>query len=231
MNNKLTQYLLYQNYYKNISDSKLKQIQVVDGLFGRIIRGTKPSDADTLTDDPNRKIVMLIDQDGLHKIINKTGYESLLEVEWEADYIKRKVDEGCWFKLVIFSGGMAQLADWDGMTNMVSFMYPDIESDLRKSLPELKSIPFEKLEGTFGVKFAEVDKIGDSNPNFMTYDRFLKSSRDVAACRAFFYFTVHLREKYKGTGFAGKVKEYGMPNVLIENLGDHAVLDIEVVLP
>ena len=64
------------------------QRKLVSGLCGRIIRGKKTEDFTTLTDDPLRKIVMLMGSDGLENILGKTGYEMLTEIGYEKSYIK-----------------------------------------------------------------------------------------------------------------------------------------------
>ena len=88
--------------------------QKVSGLCGRIIRGKAPKDFETLTDDPERKIVMLVDPDGLQGLLGKTGYDMLITVGYEPSYLKHKVQEGNRFKLVVFpEGGAAQLATWE----------------------------------------------------------------------------------------------------------------------
>jgi nicotinamidase/pyrazinamidase len=208
----------------------------VEGLCGRIIRGKKSEDFQTLTDDPTRKIVMLVDETGLEKLVGKTGYEMLIEVGYEPDYLEHKVKEGNQFKLVVFpEGGSAKLATWDNMLDMVKEAYPDIE--VEKYRKDLKEVSFEIIEQTFGWTFLSVEKLGKSDSRFMTYERFQQSSKSLVDFRAFLYFTVHLRELYSGDGWTYTadskrgVKEYIILNKPLSELGEYRMIDIKIDLP
>ena len=210
----------------------------VVGLCGRIIRGTKPDDFKTLTDDPNRKLVMLMGSDGLEKLLGKTGYDMLVEIGYEPDYIERKVNEGNQFKLVVFpDNGPAKIATWDNLPIVLKEVYPEIEAPLNKFLSQLKSIDFDAIESQAGFDFSEVDKLGNADPRFMTYDRFIKSSKTLVDVRAFLYFTVHLRELFSGDGYTYTsdgtrgMLEYIVSNKPISKLGENQVIDIEIKLP
>ncbi len=149
----------------------------VTGICGRIIRGQKPSDFTTLTDDPERKIVMLVDPDGLAKLLGKTGYQMLIEVGYQPDYLEHKVKEGNQFKLAVFpEGGAAQLATWDNVFAMVSQVYPDItfSTQIKNGL---KKQSFDQIEKQAGFKFLEVEKAGKNDPRFMTYKKFRNPAR------------------------------------------------------
>ena len=77
-------------YKKLFLDGKKNKIPIT-GLCGRIIRGKSPDDFLTLTDDPNRDIIMLMGGDGLEQILGKTGYEALINIGYMEDYIEYKV--------------------------------------------------------------------------------------------------------------------------------------------
>jgi len=101
-------------------------IQTINNLYGRIIRGTKEKDFETLSDDQDRKIVFLINSDGLKKIIGKTGYEILTLLAYEEDYLIHKVNEGNKFKLAVFSKQEStQIATWDNLFHMLYIIYPE----------------------------------------------------------------------------------------------------------
>ncbi|MFC1644857.1 hypothetical protein ACFL08_02430 [Patescibacteria group bacterium] len=221
---------------------------LVQGLCGRIIRGTRPEDFLTLTDDPTRKLVMLMGPDGLEKIIGKSGYESLVEIGYESDYIVRKVaDEGNQFKLVVFpEGGEALLATWDNVVKVVSDVYPGAKDALDEYLVEFRNIygkyanpraAFANFEALAKFSFSDVDKKGPSDPQFMTYDRFLRSDQSLADTRAFLYFSIHLRELFSGDGYTYNVNgkkglmEYIVPNKPLDELGDCEVIDLDIQVP
>jgi hypothetical protein len=177
-------------------------VKDVSGICGRIIRGIKPEDFETLTDDPDRKLVMLLGPDGLQSLLGKTGEEMLIEIGYEKDYIKRKVDEGNSFKLVIFpEGDEAGKAYWFEVLRFVSKAYPAIRKRIQKYLVQLRLSSFEKFEKEAGFIFSEVDKIGKEDDRFMTYDRYINSEDTLLNLRSFLYFTVHLRELFTGNGY------------------------------
>lgn len=214
------------------------QVGPVSGLCGRIIRGKKPEDFLTLTDDPTRKLVMLMGPDGLEKLLGKSGYEMLLAIGYEPEYLEHKVAEGNRFKLVIFpEGGAAKLATWDNVVEIVSGVYPDVAMKLARNLAAMKSRNFAEIEEESGFRFLDVEKAGKNDPRFMTYERFRTARGDLWEARAFLYFTVHLRELYSGDGYTYDAKgnrgmmEYIVPNKPLADLGDHRVVNIDVYVP
>jgi len=210
-----------------------KELVPVTGLCGRIIRGTKPEDFETLTDDPDRKLVMLMGPDGLEKLLGKDAYNMLIEIGYEKDYIQRKLDEGNQFKLVVFEeGGEADIAEWFNVIRIVGKTYPKISSKLQKQLYELKATPFKQIENQVGYDFSEIDKLGKQDARFMTYERYEKSHGTLEQARAFLYFTVHLRELFSGDGYTYTadgdkgLMEYICPNKKLSELGAHEVINI-----
>ena len=215
-----------------------KTNEQVVGLAGRLIRGKKPEDFLTLSDDPTRKIVMLVDETGLASMLGKSGYDMLITIGYEPDYIRHKIDQGNQFKLVVFpTGGAAQLATWDNMIDMVAQVYPDIADVARSFRARLKMATFAQLERTAGFSFLEIEKAGSDDPRFMTYERFLQSDQSLVDFRAFLYFAVHLRELYAGNGYTKQedgpvgVPEYIIPNKPLSELGDYREIDVRVTLP
>jgi nicotinamidase-related amidase len=208
------------------------------GLSGRIIRGTKPEDFSTLSDDPDRQVVMLVGSDGLQKLLGKTGHDMLVEIGYESDYIRRKVGEGNRFKLVVFpDGSPARLATWDNVAAIVEEIYPDVAPILRLHMSELSNMTFDKIEALAGFDFSEVDKNGKADPRYMTHERFRNSAGTLVNTRAFLYFTLHLRELYTGDGYTkthdGRrgLMEYIVPNRPLSEFDGIEVVDIQVTLP
>lgn len=218
----------YDELFKN------KKNATVEGLCGRIIRGTKPEDFETLTDDPDRKLVMLMGPDGLEKLLGKDSYDMLIEIGYERDYIQRKLDEGNQFKLVVFEeGGEAVLADWFNVIRTVSKTYPNISSKIQKHLSTLRRSTFDEIEKNAGFDFSEVDKNGKEDPFFMTYEKYEKSGDNLINARSFLYFTIHLRELFHGDGYTYTadgdkgLMEFIVANKKLSELGDHIKIDID----
>lgn len=224
MDSAISRYMEYFRY-------RLKS-PLISGICGRVVRGKSPADFLTLTDDPNRKLVMLMGADGLNSILGLPGYKVLETIGYETGYIRRKVLEGCQFKLVVFPEGTPKLATWDNTIQIVGGVYPDAAKALNANLPFLKVARFTDIQGK--DNWNEIDAVGTTHPKFMTYERFLDSKQDVIACRAFLYFTVHLRELYSGDGYTYTpqgnrgLMEYIVPNLPISALGEYRMADIEV---
>ena len=208
------------------------------GNCGRIIRGKVADDFLTLTDDPDRKVVMLMGPDGLGQIQGKSGYEMLEIIGYEPSYIERKVGEGNEFKLVVFPEGKdALLATWDNVAKIVSHVYPAVYDKLSANLPLLKKKNFDDIEASAGFDFSEVDKIGKSDDRYMTYERYQSAGAGIIKARAFLYFTLHLRELFSGDGYTYTsdgvqgLKEYFIPNIPIADIEGAQLIDIDVTLP
>ena len=216
----------------------------VEGLCGRIIRGKKPEDFKTLTDDPTRLVVMPMDETGLETLLGKSGYEMLVAIGYEEDYIRHKVEDGNDFKLVIFPAGEdAKLATWGNVIEVVAEAYsdyPEVGQMLNAqghSLKDLDHRNFDDFEEHVNLDCSEIDKDGSSNSNYMTLERFLDSDGSWEDCRLFLYFSVHLRELFAGDGWTRTkdgqkgVKEYLMPNKEISSLNGAKIIDIDIELP
>lgn len=224
--------------YLQYITSGMKITAPITGLCGRIIRGKKPKDFETLSDDPERRIVMLVDPDGLAVLPGKTGYEMLITLGYEPDYLEHKVNEGNRFKLVVFGeGGAAKLATWDNVINMVQEVYPEESAAFERYRDEFKTTPFGLIEASTGFAFLDVEKVGKSDPRFMTYDHFRAAPKTLGNVRAFLYFSVHLREFFTGDGYTKDaqgnrgVAEYIVPNRPLKTFSDYGITDIEVVVP
>ena len=211
----------------------------VGKLCGRIIRGKKPSDFESLTDDPNRKIVMLVGADGLEQFLGRSGFELLMLIGYTASHIQRKVvDEGNRFKVAVLpQEGGAKSATWDNVIEMVSEIYPELSAMLRGALPALKRSDFASIEAKAGYRFESVDKLGRGDPRFMTAERLAATGGGVVAVRAFLYHSVHLRELFSGDGYtydeagARGLREYIIPNMRLDQIDGHALIDLAIDVP
>lgn len=218
----------------------------VQGVCGRIIRGKDPKDFERLSDDPDRKVVMLTDSGGLAKFFGKSDYEKCVVVGHHPDHIKGKVNSGYSYKLVVFPEKAAVVADWTGVFQVAQQVYPDLSVAIRQYGPVLRgngnpvfeggrTKDFAAIEAKAGRKFMDCDD--KNHPDFMSYDNWKKSNQDDAALRALFYHTFHLKELFSGNGYTynevGRkgVKEYLMLNCLISDIPGHIVHDMNVKLP
>lgn len=233
----------YVNYLRGAAANAHQPF--VSGLCGRIVRGKKPDDFATLTDDPTRLVVMLMDSDGLARLFGKTPHQMLLEIGYRADYIKQKVADGNGFKIVVFPQEAAQPATWDGVFKVAAEVYPDVAACCQKHGADLRTLTkFERLAGEkdghflhgferlAGHKFADADKPGDTR--FMTIDKYRASGKNVWELRALLYHTLHLRELFSGDGYTyneqgrRQLREYLMLNKKVVDISGAVVHDLDV---
>lgn len=218
----------------------------VSGVCGRIIRGKTPEDFERLSDDPNRKVVMLTDASGLAKMFGKSDYQKLGVIGYNPDYTNQLLVKGTTFKLVVFPETSAILADWDGVFRVAQQVYPALAGAIRQHGSSLRGSgalqfvngrtkDFADIEAKCGRKFMDCDD--SAHPHFMNYDAWEKSAQDDVCLRALLYHTFYLRELFAGNGFTynevGKkgVNEYLMPNCPISDIPGHVVLDLNVTKP
>lgn len=201
------------------------------GLFGRIIRGTRPEHFASLTHESDRLIVLLLGQDGLENLLGLTGRQVLVDIiKYTDHHIQDLIAEGYQFKLAVFEGNPAEvlLATWDNTVDIAARTYPLVKDKLFARLDALKLATFQEIQQAATFDFYKAYKAGDKHPDFMTYDRLQKASGTLVEVRAFLFNVLHLREPYEGTGYTGAQCEYFRLNARLQDLGG-ALLPIEVV--
>jgi len=203
----------------------------VEGLCGRILRGKQPADFATLTNDPQRKIVMLMGSDGLQLVLGKPGYEMLSSIGYTNEQVTHLTESGHVFKLAVFEQTSDfPPASWENVLKLTGAVYPGAETDLQAQLPQLKRMSFEEIQAISGYQYASVKDLAD--PRYMTYERYMQSDRGLATTRAFLYYTLQLRELYRGDGYTylpdGRrgLSEYCTKNVPIEAFGRFELIEL-----
>ncbi|MFX1450526.1 MAG: hypothetical protein ACFFCM_06775 [Promethearchaeota archaeon] len=223
--------------YKDFFVNRKRKSSPISGIMGKITRGKKPNDFETLTHDPKRRIVMIMGPDGLEHILGKSGFETLVEIGYTQDHIHHLVDQGFQFKLVIFLPSKScLLATWENAAKLASEVYPKVKNKIYSKLDGLQRIPFEQIEKDSSLIWGEIEKIGESNLNFITYRRFKQSKGTLIDVRAFFYYTLHFRELFSGDGYIynqngeKRSKEYICLNQKLKKFKDYRLVDMEVSL-
>lgn len=207
------------------------------GCVGRLIRGKSAADFESLTNDPTRKLVFLMDSQGLQELEGKSGYQQLIAIGHTPQHILEEVQsKGNRYKLVVWPGGQGpdRPATWDNVAELMKDVYPDVAAKVAARLPELKAADFSHWEQQAGYHFADV-KPGDER--YIHYDQLKEREGTALEVRQFLYNACHLRELYTGDGFTKKadgtqgVPEYISPNLRIEDLPGARVIDVKIDLP
>jgi len=205
-------------------------------IRGRILRGKKRRHFENLSDDEERRLIMLLGMDGLKRLPQMSGYQMLQFIGYTEEAIAHRVAEGFQFKLVVFTDVLqSRLATWHEVLMKVREIYPDIAEYLEEFREELARLSFSEIEARAGYKFWEVEKKGPADWRYVTYDRLVNQPRSLVLLRAFLYHCLHLRELYRGDGFADNngergPAEYVARNVKLSELGDYKLIDLTVEL-
>lgn len=206
-------------------------------LQGRILRGSKPEDFLTLSDDPKREVVMVMGSDGLQTLLGKSGYEMLVAIGYERAFIAAKIQQGQSFKLIVFEDRGVLPATWDNVARVVMMLYPETRPAFFQYLDVLKTTPFAAWQNRAGFNFLEVHLRGPKDPRYMTHDRFWRSSQTALDLRRFLYHTVSLSDLFAGDGFTRTytgekgLREYLLVNQPLVRLGRYRLVDLDVRLP
>lgn len=208
------------------------------GCVGRLIRGKTEADFETLTPDPNRRVVFLMDSDGLGKLEGKSGYQQLMEVGKSPKEILDEIqNQGLRYKLIVWPGdsGPTKQATWDNLLDMMAEQYPQVADKIQASRHDLKSEQnFSNWEKQAGFEFGEV-KRGD--PRFIGYEELQQREGKPWEVRAFLYNSCNVNSLYSGDGYTKRpdggqgVPEYIVPNLKVNDLPSARVLNVNVSLP
>jgi hypothetical protein len=212
-------------------------VKPFQGICGRVLKGTCAEDFDILSPDANRRIVLLLDAEGLRRLLGLSGWEVLMCIGHGQERTLERIKEGMKYKLALFPSRYAKLGTWDNMLDMVAAEYPQIAQMVNAQREALKTTPYAQIEQMALEPFFVSSQMGEASPLFMTKERLLQTDGSLTAVRAFLYHTVHLYELYSGDGWTysedGKrgAQEFMVPNLRLSEMGMHRLLDLEVTPP
>ena len=90
-----------------------------------------------------------------------------------------------------------------------------------------------ELERQLGYSFSAVERLGLSDPRYMSLERLERSNGTIQEVRQFLYSFAGFNELYYGDGNASPtagglrlLREYIMLNVPLERLGEYRLVDI-----
>lgn len=212
----------------------------VKGLVGRILRGRKPEDFETLTDAPNeRKIIQLTDSTGLQSLLGlSTMRDRLNSIGWDNKFIDDKLQNGYQFKLVVFpaDNSPARRAWWFDQLDVCGQAWPQL-NQLFQQQPLLNLLRLQSWQSwdayckmSYNLGIAELP---GNHPLRLTPDDLAKNFSPLAV-RVFLYYYAQLKELYSGDGWTydnmGRrcLPEYTMANMSINKILGAETFDITV---
>lgn len=173
------------------------------GISGRILRGSTNADFLTLTDNPSRKVIFLLDSNGLNELSGLNGREALQNVGYGNTYIDGLIERGTRFKLAVLPEKAVQLATWDNLLKVVSKAYPEWKQRINESSNALKHLDF-LAASTIGGTTTEV--------------------------RKFLFETINVNELYRGDGTTPNgQKEYVAMNQPLSKFGKYSLIEFPVI--
>lgn len=205
-----------------------------DGMCGRIVKSKDFQSLENMSSEVDRKLIFLIGDDGLGQLSGKNGYEMLILIGYPTKIIEYLTNQNYTFKLLVFPQNDAKVATWENVLGLTAEVYPKIAEDLFRHQEAMKTLAFEEFELAAGYKFVDVQKIGQQDPRYMTYERYVNSSRNFFETRAFLYFTVQLNALFAGDGYTYDeegnrgIKEYISINRKLTELKSYKLLDIHL---
>ena len=221
--------------------------QVGPDQVGRILRGRPgTSDFDYLSPIENalgpianpRRIVMLMDSEGLNAIAGLDGYAALKEIGYPDEDIGKFLKEGLTFRIVAFPAqdGITA-ATWDNLIPMLRDRYPEAADIVEARLSELKV-----SSGPHGYKMIMASVPSSATPTPMTVERLRAGHGELWEVRKFLRDQLNLNEFYMGDGFTyhcdsetGRLKkgvrEYFAVNKPIRAFNSAQVTPLSVTAP
>lgn len=205
-----------------------------DGLCGRVLRGMNEDDFKTLSPDADRRTVFLAGSDvlsqscgkGLTEILKIVGYS---EADIEAKVHREKNE----FRLLVTpESDTLRPATWVNVVELAERLYPELQGRLVQHLEAFQQMPFQEIDRLSAFSIAEVASNGQTDPRYMTVERFLASRCGLHEARALLYHTLQLRELFRGDGYTqfpdGTIggTEYIVPNMPLTLLDDYRLIPL-----
>lgn len=195
----------------------------VEGLAGRVLKGRRRGDFRSLSDDPARRLVLLMGADGLARLLDSAGRDRLRLLGYPAAYVDELEADGYQFELVVFPERPQDLlATWENLGRIVSQVMPEAGARLAPRLAELEATPFAALQAQAPWSMAEVYRAGRADPRFQDAARFARSAGEAWRARAFLFHELHLNELFAGDGW---VRDAAGQRTMRELVGEAVPLD------
>jgi len=169
-----------------------------DGFAGRVLRGTDASAFRSLSGDPRRRIVFLLDSEGLSGLVGLTGADILRHIGYSDATIEDLVARGTRFKLALIPSAALRLATWDNLLGLAAEVYPGWRERIERAAPRLCKL---------------------------SYSEALAEGGDIAAVRQFLHDEINVNTLFAGDGYTRHPDDDDAP-VWAEYLARNQPLDI-----
>lgn len=115
------------------------------GVCGRVLRGLRDEDFRTLSDDPARRVVFMLDVQALGDLLGRTGAEVLAQIGYAPQEVRALTARSVRFKLVMVPQVAMARATWDALLDLVAAAYPEWADRIRAARATLKALPYAQV--------------------------------------------------------------------------------------
>ena len=135
----------YVQEFISLFGTDKKLTKPLSDISGRILRGVNEEDFLTLTDNPNRHIVFLLDAIALSDLVGLDGRGILKKIGYNQDFITDLLARRTKFKLIVLPELTGKLATWDNLLDYAQEIYPDWRKKIEIARSILKNHNYETI--------------------------------------------------------------------------------------
>ncbi len=146
----------------------------LDNMCGRVLRGVAEADFATLSDDPARRVVFMLDATALADLVGRTGADVLAQIGYTSAEVRALLAQGTRFRLVLVTPADMIPATWGNVLALAATAYPEWSERLTAARSMLETLPYAEIMRRGGV---------------------------AAEARAFLERALHLNSLFAGDGY------------------------------
>jgi hypothetical protein len=207
----------------------------VEGLVGRVLKGRVEEDFARLSHDEDRRVVYLMDPEGLASLVGLDADATLERIGYRPDYVTAKRAQGFRFELVVFHARSDVVpATWDHLPQLVEQAYPGLGAHVEAHLPILQTSSYPELvAASGGYPWHPVRDTGRGHPEFFAAARYAREHAEPWQTRAFLYCELRLTDLYSGDGYTRTpdgergLAEWATANRALADLGERVRIPLE----
>ena len=195
---------------------------------------------------PNRSYQFGVGNDGLFQMSQYTeDKDKCLFVGFPSDWLQCQISNGIKFQLLLFPRQTSEYAavwcSWDNLFDLFREQYNGRDNNVYQRIEPfmnaLKDLSFEEITKDADFDFGEVEGNGESDPNYMSFKRFVSipvNEVTLVQARLFLFCWLDLNELFEGDGYTkdehGKqgCREYIIPNMHMHDIPNLHIVPLSI---
>lgn len=117
----------------------------LQGVCGRVLRGTDERDFALLSSDPRRRVVLLLDAAALLDLPGRTGADVLAQIGYTPTEVREFLAQGVQFRLALVPEVETEPATWANVLSIAAIAYPQWAQRLTAARPILEALPYAEI--------------------------------------------------------------------------------------